>query len=85
MSASHRDRVKVVLAAAAAAHEQLIAGLPAELGARVFGRAPLGRETVIASFVEGARVRDDVISALRAAYTAHERAVILIAEDFDAD
>ena len=33
MSAIHRDRVEAVLADAAAAHEQLIAGLPAELGA----------------------------------------------------
>ena len=96
MSASHRDRVEAVLADAAAAHEQLVATLPAELGvslpvdaqgltqaidllapaaglsgrerrelvrphalnpavlhARVFGRAPLARETVIASFDRG--------------------------------
>jgi hypothetical protein len=37
---------------------------PAVLHARVFGRAPLGRETVIASFVEGARVRADALAAL---------------------
>jgi hypothetical protein len=37
---------------------------PAVLHARVFGRAPLTRETVIASFVEGARVRADALSAL---------------------
>jgi hypothetical protein len=37
---------------------------PAVLHARVFGRAPLARETVIASFVEGARVRADALSAL---------------------
>jgi hypothetical protein len=37
---------------------------PAVLHARVFGRAPLGRETVIASFVEGARVRADALGAL---------------------
>ena len=37
---------------------------PAVLHARVFGRAPLARETVIASFVEGARVRADALSSL---------------------
>ncbi|MGA2014630.1 MAG: hypothetical protein ABSH51_29440 [Solirubrobacteraceae bacterium] len=37
---------------------------PAVLHARVFGRAPLARETVIGSFVEGARVRADALSAL---------------------
>ncbi len=37
---------------------------PAVLHARVFGRAPLTRETVIGSFVEGARVRADVLAAL---------------------
>ena len=37
---------------------------PAVLHARVFGGAPLGRETVIASFVEGARVRADSLAAL---------------------
>ncbi|HEV3391041.1 MAG TPA: hypothetical protein VG057_18605 [Solirubrobacteraceae bacterium] len=37
---------------------------PAVLHARVFGRAPLARETVIASFVEGARVRADSLAAL---------------------
>ncbi len=37
---------------------------PAVLHARVFGRAPLTRETVIASFVEGARVRADALTAL---------------------
>ena len=34
------------------------------LHARVFGRAPLTRETVIGSFVEGARVRADALGAL---------------------
>ena len=34
---------------------------PAVLHARVFGRAPLSRETVIGSFVEGARVRADAL------------------------
>jgi hypothetical protein len=36
----------------------------AVLHARVFGRAPLATETVIASFVEGARVRADALAAL---------------------
>lgn len=37
---------------------------PAVLHARVFGREPLARETVIGSFVEGARVRADALAAL---------------------
>jgi hypothetical protein len=37
---------------------------PAVLHARVFGRAPLTRETVVGSFVEGARVRADALVAL---------------------
>ena len=37
---------------------------PAVMHARVFGRAPLPRETVIGSFVEGARVRADSLSGL---------------------
>ncbi len=37
---------------------------PAVLHARVFGRAPLTRETVVASFVEGARVRADALVSL---------------------
>jgi hypothetical protein len=92
---------------------------PAVLHARVFGRAPLTRETVIASFVDGARVRadalaaladavggealglqvrtlliespppvqaegPDVLPALRATYSAHERAALLIAACLDA-
>jgi hypothetical protein len=36
----------------------------AVLHARVFGPAPLAPETVIASFVEGARVRADALAAL---------------------
>jgi hypothetical protein len=40
------------------------AGNPAVLHARVFGRAPLARETVIGSFVDGARVRADALSEL---------------------
>jgi hypothetical protein len=93
---------------------------PAILHARVFGLKDLTRETVIASFVEGARVRADVLAdlgdlvggeelgrqvrglliaypppatadehdaltALRATYTAHERAVIMIAASLDGD
>ena len=37
---------------------------PAVLHARVFGGAPLGRETVIGSFVDGARVRADALGEL---------------------
>src|SRR5579871_4730139 len=37
---------------------------PAVLHARVFGAAPLPRETVIGAFVEGARVRADALTAL---------------------
>jgi hypothetical protein len=37
---------------------------PAVLHARVFGPAPLARETVIGSFVEGARVRAGALTAL---------------------
>jgi hypothetical protein len=37
---------------------------PAVLHARVFGAAPLTRATVIASFVEGARVRANALTAL---------------------
>lgn len=37
---------------------------PAVMHARVFGPAPLSRETVIASFVEGARVRAEALAAL---------------------
>jgi hypothetical protein len=107
MSEKHRDRVETLLADAAAAHDGLIAQLPADLQAslpvdaqgvtqaidhlaaaaglsagerldlirphavnpavlhaRVFGRAPLARETVIGSFVDGARVRADALAAL---------------------
>src|SRR5947209_10006967 len=59
------------LAAAAGLSESERRGLirphavnPAVLHARVFGRAPLAPETVIASFVEGARVRADALAAL---------------------
>jgi hypothetical protein len=37
---------------------------PAVLHARVFGRAPLQPETVIASFVDAARVRADALAAV---------------------
>jgi hypothetical protein len=37
---------------------------PAVMHARVYGRAPLARDTVIASFVEGARVRAESLSGL---------------------
>jgi hypothetical protein len=91
---------------------------PAVMHARVFGGAPLAVETVMGSFVEGARVRADAIvnlaevaggsplsaevqallvehplpladdglagvPALRAAYDAQERAVVIIAARLD--
>ena len=37
---------------------------PAVLHARIFGPAPLARETVIGSFIEGARVRADALGTL---------------------
>ena len=37
---------------------------PAVMHARVYGRAPLSRETVIGSFVDGARVRADALAVL---------------------
>jgi len=37
---------------------------PAVMHARVFGRAPLARETIVASFVDGARVRADALVGL---------------------
>ena len=37
---------------------------PAVMHARVFGAAPLAQSTVIASFVEGARVRADALAGL---------------------
>jgi hypothetical protein len=37
---------------------------PAVMHARVFGAAPLTRDTVVGSFVEGARVRADALGAL---------------------
>jgi hypothetical protein len=37
---------------------------PAVLHARIFGGAPLARETVIGSFIEGARVRADALGTL---------------------
>ncbi len=59
------------LAAAAGLSDQERRGLirphalnPAVLHARIFGGAPLARETVIASFVEGARVRADALGSL---------------------
>ncbi len=45
---------------------------PAVLHARVFGPAPLTRETVVASFVEGARVRADALAALADAVGGEE-------------
>jgi hypothetical protein len=91
---------------------------PAVLHGRVFGRVPLGHETVVAAFAEGARVRavllerlaeavdgagfrdevrallaaspvpdedtDTAVAALRVAYDAQERAVLLCAGRLDA-
>ena len=66
---------------------------PAVLHGRVFGRAPLAPETVVAAFAEGARVRAILLErvaveidgdALRAAYDAQERAVLLCAGRLDA-
>jgi hypothetical protein len=37
---------------------------PAVMHARVFGGAPLAQETIVASFVEGARVRADALARL---------------------
>ena len=45
---------------------------PAVLHARVYGRAPVARETVIASFVEGARVRADALAGLADAVGGEE-------------
>jgi hypothetical protein len=52
---------------------------PAVMHARVFGRAPLSPETVVASFVEGARVRADALTLLadRAGCGAAVRALLL--------
>lgn len=165
MDASHRAKVQELLSEAEAAHRELLAGVPEEIGsslpvdgqgitraidhvalavglsaderrrliqphavnpavlhARVFGAAPLTVDTVIGAFVEGARVRadalvtladalddqdltaavrrllidhplptaeagetvDDPSAALRDAYAAQERAVLLIAGRLDA-
>lgn len=101
-----------------AARDRLNRANPAVLHGRVYGRAPLGPETVVAAFAEGARaratllerlaeaiggdaLRDDVrsllaghplpdtadpagVGALRAAYEAQERAVLLCAGRLDA-
>jgi hypothetical protein len=45
---------------------------PAVMHARVFGRAPLARETVIGSFVDGARVRADALVGLADAVGGEE-------------
>ena len=55
---------------------------PAVMHARGFGRAPLSEETVMGSFVEGARVRADALAALAdavggAALGAEVRAVLV--------
>ena len=57
---------------------------PAVMHARVFGRAPLARETVIASFIEGARVRADALASLADAVggetLGHEVRALLLAD-----
>jgi hypothetical protein len=83
----------------------------AVLHGRVFGRAPLSRDTVLAAFVDGARVRAETLAHLAeavggaalqedvelllgrhpptgdlaAAYSAQERAAVLIATRLDGD
>jgi hypothetical protein len=54
---------------------------PAVMHARVFGREPLTRETVVASFVDGARVRADalVVLADRVDAGAAVRAILVAA------
>ncbi len=61
------DHLAVAAGLSAAERRALIrphAVNPAVMHARVFGRAPLAPETVIASFVEGARVRAEALGAL---------------------
>jgi hypothetical protein len=53
---------------------------PAVMHARVYGGAPLARETVIASFVEGARVRADALGALADAAGVGEAVRALLVE-----
>jgi hypothetical protein len=101
-----------------AARDRLNRANPAVLHGRVYGRTPLGPETVVAAFADGARVRaallerlaeaidgdalrdevralladhplpgeDDAepVAALRGAYDARERAVLLCAGRLDA-
>lgn len=50
---------------------------PAVMHARVFGAAPLSRDTVIGSFVEGARVRADALGALADAIGGTELGAIV--------
>src|SRR5689334_2147115 len=45
---------------------------PAVMHARVFGGAPLTRDTVLASFVDGARVRADALATLADAIGGEE-------------
>jgi hypothetical protein len=48
---------------------------PAVLHGRVFGRAPLSPDTVLAAFADGARVREGVLEQLAAAIGGGELAV----------
>lgn len=50
---------------------------PAVMHARVYGRAPLTRDTVIGSFVEGARVRAEALGALADAAGGEELGAVV--------
>ena len=53
---------------------------PAVMHARVFGGAPLSEQTVVASFVDGARVRADALARLGDLAGAGERVRALLVE-----
>ena len=54
---------------------------PAVMHARVFGGAPLGEETVMGSFVEGARVRADALAYLADLTGASAEVRAILVED----
>jgi hypothetical protein len=54
---------------------------PAVMHARVFGGAPLAEETVMGSFVEGARVRADALASLADLIGASAEVRELLVED----
>jgi hypothetical protein len=83
MLPTHRQEVEAILAGAQAEHAATLEHVsPAVLHGRVFGRAPLSPDTVLAAFVDGARVTAG--AALRETYAAQERAVVHIAAHLDA-